>query len=163
MSKEITEPPFYILDEDKDWARQRIAELEQSIQALGPEFNIALNQSSETWHDNAPFDALRDEQALMVAEMQNLKEVIFKAAIEVPAPAKGRVGIGSKVTVSGAGKNHHYLLAGNWSPRAGHKQDGGQIVVSCESPIGRALLGAKTGQTAVVPTTGRQLTITEIS
>jgi hypothetical protein len=49
MQKELI-----ILDEDKAYARARIAELEQQIQALGPEFYEVFNQSSETWHDNAP-------------------------------------------------------------------------------------------------------------
>jgi len=48
-----------ILDEDKKWAEARIAALDEEIQALGPEFYDVFNQSSETWHDNAPFDALR--------------------------------------------------------------------------------------------------------
>lgn len=52
-----------ILDEDKKAARQRIAELEAEILSLGPEFYEVFNQSSETWHDNAPFDALRDRQS----------------------------------------------------------------------------------------------------
>lgn len=63
MQKELI-----ILDEDKEWMRRRIAELEKQIRDLGTEFYDALNQSSETWHDNAPFDALRDRQSVLAAE-----------------------------------------------------------------------------------------------
>ena len=62
MTKELV-----LLDEDREYARRRIAELQKEIQELGPEFYEVFNQSSETWHDNAPFDALRDRQSLLDA------------------------------------------------------------------------------------------------
>ncbi len=48
-----------ILDVDKEYARKRIAELDDEIIALGPEFYNAFNQTSESWHDNAPFEFVR--------------------------------------------------------------------------------------------------------
>jgi transcription elongation GreA/GreB family factor len=158
VSKNDQTPAFYVLNEDKKWARRRIAELEKAIQNLGPEFNVALNQSNETWHDNAPFDALRDTQAIMVAEMQMLKDVLFKAAISVPAGKAGRVNIGARVTVNNNGRTHVYLVAGHWSPLAGTKQ-AGAVVISCSSPLGNALLGAKIGATVTNPVTSKPLHI----
>ena len=70
---------FIILEEDKAWARQRIAWLEQAILDLGPEFHDVFNQSSETWHDNAPFDALRDRQSVLDAELQQLKRIMRRS------------------------------------------------------------------------------------
>lgn len=162
MSKEIITPAFYVLDSDKQWAKKRIAELEKAILDLGPEFNVALNQSTETWHDNAPFDALRDEQALMVSEMQGLKEMLFKAAISVPKPPKGKVGFGSHVTVKSGTHTYKYKLAGHWSPHVSEKLPDGEVIISCESPIGAALLGAKLGDTVTVQTTRRQLKVVVI-
>lgn len=162
MSKNNEAPVFYVLDEDKQWAREQIAKIEKAIQDMGPEFNVALNESNETWHDNAPFDALRDEQALLVADMQNLKEILFKAAIGIPKPRAGKIGIGHRVSVEQNGKTHHYFLAGHWSRRIGHVHDGA-MVVSCVSPIGSVLLGAKLGQTVTIPTNNKQVTITAIA
>ena len=141
---------FYILDEDKIWARQRIAELEKSIQDLGPEFAVALTQSSETWHDNAPFDALRDTQSLLVAERQTLIEALAKAAITVPKPKGGRVGIGSCVRLQVGAKNRQYLIVGDWSPRVGHQYHSA-LVISRQSPLGRLLIGMKLGHTLTLP------------
>lgn len=161
MSKNNQTPIFYVLKEDKTWAKARIAELEKAIQDLGPEFNIALNQSNETWHDNAPFDALRDTQAVMVAEMQNLKEILFKANISVPKPKPGRVGIGSYVTVFDGRKKYRYLLAGDWSPRIGQVANG-FTVVSRQSPIGEALFDKKVATTINIGPKAKALSISVI-
>lgn len=130
---------------------------------MGPEFHIALNQSSETWHDNAPFDALRDRQSLLAAEMQNLKQIVFKATLQAPQPRAGVVGIGSVVEVVTEGdKKNKYYVAGHWSPKAGKVNKDGATVISCASPIGQALLGKKSGAVFTLPATQKQLTIVSV-
>ncbi len=136
MLKEIV-----ILDDDKAFARARIAELEKEILGLGPEFYEVFNQSSETWHDNAPFDALRDRQSLLDAELQQLKRLLRSSAISVPKVKRGTVGIGSSVVL---GSGQTYRIAGNWTPYAGQKINDERIV-SCETPVAQALLDKRVG------------------
>lgn len=136
MQKELI-----ILDEDKVYARARIAELEQQIQALGPEFYEVFNQSSETWHDNAPFDALRDRQSVLDAERQQLKHILRSSLPSIPPQKKGKVGIGTNVTLSDGAR---YLIAGDWTPHAGQRRDGA-LVVSNQTPVAQALLGKGLG------------------
>ncbi len=152
---------FYILEEDKRLARQRIAQLEREILELGPEFHIALNQSNETWHDNAPFDALREKQALLAAELQNLKEVLKKADITLPKPQKGKVNIGSRVRVMLKGKVQEFLLTGHWTYRLGNEIDKA-LVITCQSPLGQAILGKKPQEVVTLPHNGQQLQISAI-
>ena len=152
---------FYILDADKLWARSRIAEIEKAIDDLGPEFEEAFNQSSETWHDNAPFDALRDRQSVMSAERHSLRIALNKASTKCPKPARNRVGIGSTVTITEGSKTQKYFIAGNWSPNIGEVVDGA-FVVSCASPLGQAMLNLGVGKTAVVQKPPRQLLIKEV-
>jgi transcription elongation GreA/GreB family factor len=139
---------LYILDNDKVYARDRIAELEAEIQALGPEFYEVFNQSSETWHDNAPFDALRDRQSVMAAELDKLRTVLRNAAIGLPKQKKGTIGIGSTVTTTNQHTNKQltYFIAGDWTPHVGHVRDGATII-SRQSPIGSVLFGKKAGDT----------------
>lgn len=135
-----------VLEQDKEWARRRIAELDEEILALGPEFHEALNQSSETWHDNAPFDALRERQSVLDAERQQLRQVLRRSLPSVPKAKQGVVAIGRTVTLrNDKGKERNYLVAGDWTPRAGAKQDG-HMVVSVNSPLAQALLGKKAGE-----------------
>ena len=136
MQKELV-----ILDDDKTYARERVAELEKAIQDLGPEFYEVFNQSSETWHDNAPFDALRDRQSVLAAELQNLRTVLRNSAISVPKPKKNAVGIGSAVTLE---NGRRFFIAGDWTPHAGQEKDGA-LVVSAQTPLARAMLGKKVG------------------
>ena len=134
-----------ILDEDKTWARERVAELEQQIQALGPEFYDVFNQSSETWHDNAPFDALRDRQSVLDAELQRLRSVLRNSLPSVPKQKKGTVGIGSSVElIQKGGNGKKYYVAGDWTPHAGQEVDG-IIKISTQSPLAQQLLGKKPG------------------
>lgn len=136
MAKELI-----ILDDDRQYALTRIAELQSEIQALGPEFYEVFNQSSETWHDNAPFDALRDRQSVLDAELQQLRNVLRSSSLSVPKPRKGVVGIGSRVVLQ---TGMTYLIAGDWTPRAGQKWQEA-IVINCNTPLAQQIIGKKVG------------------
>lgn len=139
-----------ILDDDKVWARTRIADLESQIQALGPEFYDVFNQSSETWHDNAPFDALRDRQSVLDAELQRLRSVLRNSLPSVPRQKKGVVGIGTDIHLQDErGNVKQYKVAGDWTPHAGQEVDG-VIRVSLQSPLAQQLLGKVTGDTVKI-------------
>ncbi len=136
-----------ILDEDKEWARKRIAELEAAIMALGPEFYDAFNQTSETWHDNAPFEIVRDRQSVLSAERQHLSRLLRQSSVSVPKQKRGQIGIGSVVTLrSPKGQIKRFKIAGDWTPNAS-KVVSGAMIVSCRAPIAQALLGNKVGET----------------
>lgn len=136
MKKELI-----ILDVDKTYAKERIAELQKQIQDLGPEFYEVFNQSSETWHDNAPFDALRDHQSLLDAELQRLRALLRDSAISVPKPRRGVVGIGNTVQLQ---NGRTYFIAGDWTSFAGQTKNGA-IVVSRGAPLAVQLIGKKIG------------------
>lgn len=129
---------LFIVPEDKQWLEHRIAELEAHIQALGPDFYDVFNQSSETWHDNAPFDALRDKQSVLFAELTKLKEIRMQAALGLPKRTKGLAGIDSTVIMN----DRTYYLAGDWTPRAGTIVNE-KTIISAQSPLGKALLGKR--------------------
>lgn len=149
MKKELV-----ILDVDKTYAKERIAELQKQIQDLGPEFYEVFNQSSETWHDNAPFDALRDHQSLLDAELQRLRALLRDSAISVPKPRKGEVGIGSTVRLQ---NGKVYFIAGDWTPFAGEVKNNA-IVVSRGAPLALQLVDKKVGAAVVV---GKTSTVIE--
>lgn len=134
-----------ILDEDKKWARDRIAALDEEIQALGPEFYDVFNQSSETWHDNAPFDALRDRQSVLDAERQQLRRILQMAYPTVPPQWPGQVGIGSIVeTADENGQLKKFFIAGDWTANAGRLRRGA-LVMSVKAPLANLLCGKREG------------------
>jgi transcription elongation GreA/GreB family factor len=143
------EPKLLILDRDKDYIKRRIKEIESEILALGPEFHDAFNQTSETWHDNAPFEVVRDKQAVLNAEIHNLKNILRNSAISLPRQPLSKVGIGSMVKVT----NHlndettEYHMAGDWTPYAGEKlSKTNAIIISRKSPLGHSFYGLETGE-----------------
>jgi transcription elongation GreA/GreB family factor len=139
-----------ILDDDKAWAKRRVAELNAEIQALGPEFYEVFNQSSETWHDNAPFDALRDRQSVLDAERQHLKQILQASAPTVPRQWPNQVGIGFRIEVTSSdGTIRHYFIAGDWTPFSGQVKDGA-IVMSRNAPLATNFLGKRRGEQVTI-------------
>lgn len=148
MSKEL-----YILETDRDYAKKRVVELQNEIQALGPEFYEVFNQSSETWHDNAPFDALRDRQSVLDAELQQLRTILRSSALRIPKTKKGVVGIGSRVELQNGAT---YLVAGDWTPRAGQKWQGA-VVINCNAPLALQLRGKRIGAEVTIGRTATHI------
>ena len=113
--------------------------------ALGPEFRDAFTQTSETWHDNAPFEIVRDRQSVLSAEHQHLVGLLRRSAVVIPKQKRGVVGIGSIVTLRNKkGQLQRFKIAGDWTPHAG-KIIEGVMIASRIAPIAQALLGKKTG------------------
>lgn len=133
----------YLLPEDRVAAEQRIAELEQLIQDLGEDFRDAFTQSSETWHDNSPFEAVRDTQAMYAAELHKLRSLIRSSTLVPPKKKRGTIGVGNTVKLS---NGRQYKLAGNWTQHAGKHSDG-VYWVSSGTPVALAVLGRKLGDT----------------
>lgn len=150
---EIMKQGMLVLDSDKEYAKKRITQIEAEIQALGPEFRDAFTQTSETWHDNAPFEAVRDKQDRLSAERHQLKQILMSCLPSIPKQDTSGVGIGSTVTLKNikTGKLNKYFLAGDWTPRAGEKS-GDAIIVSRKSPIADAIFGKKIGDEVMFKT-----------
>lgn len=137
--------PLIILPEDRWWLEERIDWLDQQIKALGPEFHEVLNQSSETWHDNAPFDAVREKQDLLVAQRSQLKQILVESVVEQPLSASETVQVGTTIALQQGQKIKQVFIAGDWSYRSGKTIDG-VLIISRQSPLAQAVLGKKMGQ-----------------
>ena len=147
----------YLLPEDRIAAEERIDTLEGLIQDLGEDFRDAFTQSSETWHDNSPFEAVRDKQSMYAAELHQLRTVIRTSTLVAPKKKRGTIGIGDTVTLS---NGRQYKLAGSWTHKAGKHADG-VYWVSSGTPVAQAVLGRRAGDEVAFGAI--RATITEIS
>ena len=147
----------YLLPEDRVAAEGRIATLEGLIQDLGEDFRDAFTQSSETWHDNSPFEAVRDKQSIYAAELHQLRTLIRTSTLVAPKKKRGTIGIGDTVTLS---NGRQYKLAGSWTHKAGKHADG-VYWVSSGTPVAQAVLGRRAGDEVAFGAI--RATITEIS
>lgn len=131
----------YLLPEDRLDAEGRIKVLEALIQGLGEDFRDAFSQSSETWHDNSPFEAVRDKQATYAAELHHLRTLIRTSTLIPPKSRRGVARIGSIVQLD---NGRQYKIAGDWTAKAGERSDG-VWWINCNAPMAAAIIGKKVG------------------
>ncbi|MCI0578728.1 MAG: transcription elongation factor GreA [Chloroflexi bacterium] len=110
--------------------------------------------------ENADYDYAKQEQAFVEGRIKDLEDSLRRAKIIDHDGRVDKVRIGSTVTVVEVGEDdpETYLIVGI------HEADPANGRISNESPIGRALLGAKVGQTvvALVPAGEIRLKVTGI-
>lgn len=130
-----------ILKEDLDLLFSKISEIEDQIFQLGEEFKEAVNQSSETWHDNAPFDVVRDKQALLAQERAYLYEISTRCTVHTPIKSQ-QIAVGSVVHLRGSIQKVVFI-AGEWCGRATVR---GAHPVTIRTPLAHALIGKVAGE-----------------
>ncbi|HEY8312033.1 MAG TPA: transcription elongation factor GreA [Gemmatimonadaceae bacterium] len=93
--------------------------------------------------ENAAYDHAKDEQALLEGRIATL-EHFLRNAVLIESPTNGLVQLGSKVTIEQDGEEDTYTIVGplEAAPTKGR--------ISNESPMGRALLNHKPGDTVEV-------------
>jgi len=94
--------------------------------------------------ENAEYEAAKNEQAFVEGRIQELEYVLANARVVERLPSD-EVNIGSQVTVAyddGSEETYTVVGAAEASPREG--------LISNESPLGKALMGRKAGETVEV-------------
>lgn len=98
--------------------------------------------------ENSEYDDARNEQSFIEGKIKEIEGMIRNAEISDSGASNGAVSLGSKITVEQDGKTEEFSLVGaNESKPLEGK-------ISIESPLGKALLGKKVGETAKFDTPG---------
>jgi len=110
--------------------------------------------------DNAEYDEAKSEQGFIEGRIAELERTLASAQIIGDGPRTDFVGLGSHVKVKDdEGDTEDYQIVGSMEadPRRG--------LISNESPVGRALLGKKKGETTsvVAPGGSFDLMVVEVS
>lgn len=117
--------------------RERIAERLESAFADGQD---------DEFVDNAELEAARNEQSFLEGRIRELEEILGNYQLIEENGPRDSVGVGNWVTVveedSDEEERYHLVGAAEADPAAGR--------ISNESPLGKALLGAKKGDTVTV-------------
>lgn len=138
------------LQELKTVRRAEIAELIRDAQELGPD------------HLDAQYEDAKNQQAFLEGRISEIERTLENVSIidESAAGKAKNVQVGSTVSVKGVdGKSRKYQLVGPT------EADPGQGRISHKSPVGRALMGKKRGDTVKIqtPRGEMELTVTSIS
>jgi transcription elongation factor GreA len=124
-----------------------------------PEMAARLHQMVESLNDlteNAAYADAKREQALVEGEIQRLETILSNAAIIDNSSPSDVVRLGDNVNVQEKGQKHveTFQIVG------AAESDPGEGRISNESPLGRALLGHRTGEQVVVDTPDGELIFT---
>lgn len=115
---------------------------------------LARADPGNLWHDNAPFEeAERNIHKLTSLLEDVMKQLASAKILETKDRPKDKVGIGSRVRVE-IGKKEHIYRIGGWGEYDLKKEK-----ISYASPMGKALMGTKPGNSRQVSTPEGKVTI----
>ncbi len=146
--------------------RQRLTELEEEVKNL--RFHgrrdiaqrIAEARAQGDLSENAEYDAAREEQGLLELRIRKMEEVLARSAvIDESNIQTDKVGIMTRVTVKNAKTDRENVYQLVSAEEADF--EGGKISVS--SPIGKALMNKKVGETVQVKVPAGTLELKVIS
>ena len=140
----------------KDGYNELVNELESLKNTRREEIknDIALARSFGDLSENAEYDAARNDQAKNETRILELEELIQHAVVVDDAAVDNSVvGLGSYVKVEKNGEEVQYKIVGS------NEADPFENKISDMSPVGRALIGAKVGDTVKVETPARVVTM----
>lgn len=133
----------------KDMITRQREELSQRLR-----FAIQQGDLSE----NADYHKAKEDQAFLEGKIREYQEMIAGAKIIQASNNKGIIDVGSHITIQeGTDPEERYHMVG---AREANPVEGR---ISNESPIGKALLGHKVGETVTVETPGGQMLLKIIS
>jgi transcription elongation factor GreA len=135
-------------------------ELQHLLDVKKPELSTRIQESTEHGDvsDNSEYEDLKEEFVFTEARIHELTQTLERAEI-VDHPRSGHeVGFGSTVTIRGDDN-----LTETWTLVSPEEADTREGTISTESPVGRALLGCKIGDSATVSTPGGSLVYTVVS
>jgi transcription elongation factor GreA len=150
----MSEPP-YLTQEGAERLRAELVELKGPMrQDIAQRLRSAISMGDLS--ENADYHKAKEDQAFLEGRIMEL-EYILKNAIIVEQRQGNRdlVEVGAKVVVQDeeeeAAETYHLVGAKEADPRSGK--------ISNESPIGRALIGRRQGETIQVETPGGTVTL----
>lgn len=139
------------------------ARLEDELRTLKtrrrPELSARIQEETESGDvtDNAEYEELKELFAITEARITELEQTLARATL-VEKPTGGIVGLGSRVTLRGDdGVEETWTLV---RPEEANTLEG---CISTESPVGRAVLGCRIGDTPSVTTPAGPMTMTILS
>lgn len=106
---------------------------------------IELAKEHGDLSENAEYQQAREEQSFMEGRILEI-ENILKNAVVAESVGGDTVQIGSQATLESNGQKLIYTIVGS------HEGDPAKRLLSCDSPLGEAVLGKKAGEAVTVET-----------
>lgn len=139
-----------VLPDEKKALEAKLAHLANKQRELGRELGLSMKESAETWHDNAPAEAIATDAHRLSSEAESLIELLSKVSvIEIPSSNFENVTVGSKVQLKFTDLNKTKIIlltgSGYLPDRVFDEKNHPLEVISVSSPLGKAILEHSTG------------------
>ena len=133
---------FYFLKQDFNDLCCKIDELRKKLAEISHEMGEACRQSSETYHDNFPFEEGRRQQDMVSGRLRELVYIKNRASIVEPNIFQNCVSIGKIIVIKDLGTNQEetYKIG---SHMIFNRQHG---YISYSAPLINIISGAKAGE-----------------
>ncbi len=156
----MEENVVYVTEEGLEKMKEELEHL-KSVKRLEVSERLEAAIAQGDISENADYDYAKQEQAFLEGRIQELEYALRRAKVIKDDGPADTVQVGSTVTISENGYDGEetYRIVG---VQEANPTDG---LISNESPIGRALLGARVGDTVTVetPAGGLELQIKSIT
>jgi transcription elongation factor GreA len=143
----------YLTEEGLQKIKEELAYLTgEKREEIANKLEMAIAQGD--LKENADYHAAKEEQAFVEGRIRDLEDSLRRAKVIEHEGPSDRVRVGSRVTVVEVGyedESETYYIVG------AHEADPANGRISNESPIGRALIGAKKGQVVAAETPGGEI------
>ncbi len=91
--------------------------------------------------ENSEYHASREDLAFIQGRIEELEDMVARAVVIKATNGNGQVDIGCQVTVHADGQEHTFTIVGEFEADPIKKK------ISHDSPLGKALMGKKVGET----------------
>jgi len=143
--------PTYLTPEGEEKLKKELEELKgPRREELSRRLRSAIQMGDLS--ENADYHKAKEDQGFLEGRIQEIEYLLRNAVIIAPNASRDSVGIGNHVTIQEQGQpeeTYHVVGAKEADPRNGR--------ISNESPIGRALMDHKVGDTVDVETPGGKI------
>ena len=148
----MSDDVVYITAEGIQKIKDELAHLKTTrVEEIAHKLQVAIAQGD--LKENADYHAAKEEQGFVEGRIRDLEDSLRRAQIIKDVGPSDVVRVGSKVTVlvEDDDEPETYSIVG------AHEADPSNGRISNESPFGRALIGAKKGQTVAALTPGGEI------
>ena len=144
----------YITAEGLQKIKEELAHLKTTrTEEIAHKLQVAIAQGD--LKENADYHAAKEEQGFVEGRIRDLEDSLRRAQVIKDVGPSNVVRVGSTVTVLVEDEDEDVLET--YSIVGAHEADPSNGRISNESPFGRALIGAKKGQTVAAMTPGGEI------
>lgn len=133
----------------------RLVEAQTRLSELIASKAEAAENGGNQWHDNASFEELERTERIMRKQIGDLSQQITQVVVSEECAVGDHVGLGTTVTLrfaNGELRSFEIRGYGESDPAAG--------IVAYDAPLGRAVMGARVGETVSFSVGARSRSVT---